>query len=95
VTQRTDPAEVLDAALRNLPEGPLLLLFSGGLDSSALLHALARSIEAQRRGLSALHVDHALHPDSPIWAEHCVRIAGALSIPIRVARVHVQRRTGL
>jgi tRNA(Ile)-lysidine synthase len=94
VTPRTDPAEILDGALRNLPDGPLLLLFSGGLDSSALLHALVHSIEARRRGLSALHVDHALHPDSALWAEHCARIADAWAVPIRVARVHVPHRSG-
>jgi len=89
------PEADLEAALGELPAGPLLLLLSGGLDSSALLHALAHSPQAGARGVSALHVDHALHPDSALWAEHCVRVAGSHGIEIRVVRVEIRDRAGL
>ena len=53
---------------------PLCVAFSGGPDSSALLHALAGMPAARARGLRALHVDHGLHPDSARWAEHGTRV---------------------
>ena len=35
-----------------------VVLLSGGLDSTVLLHALAHSPVARERGLRAVHVDH-------------------------------------
>ncbi len=46
--------------------------FSGGLDSTALLHAATRS--AAR--VLALHVHHGLQPQADAWAIHCEQIAG-------------------
>ncbi|MFC6328264.1 ATP-binding protein, partial [Alloalcanivorax gelatiniphagus] len=47
---------------RRAPPGPLWLAFSGGLDSTVLLHALARAGLGPR--LTVAQVDHGLHPDS-------------------------------
>ena len=73
----------------------LAVAFSGGLDSSVLLHLLSRCRRARELGLRALHVDHGLHPDASRWAEHCVEFAGSLALPIRVLRVAVERNGGL
>jgi tRNA(Ile)-lysidine synthase len=72
---------------------PLLVGFSGGLDSTVLLHALSRSDEARARGLRALHVHHGLHPDADAWIAHCERVCAALDVPLVVRRVQV-RPTG-
>ncbi len=63
------------------------LAFSGGLDSTVLLHALA---QLAKRGteagdipsctLEAIHVDHGLHPDSARWAAHCLQFAQQLGV---------------
>ena len=84
----------LAAALAAAPDGPLRVGFSGGLDSSALLHALAALPEARARGLAAIHVDHGLHADSAAWAEHCVALCAALQLPLTILRVHVTRDCG-
>jgi len=47
--------------------------FSGGLDSTALLHATARAVEGTR--VVALHVHHGLQPQADDWAAHCERVA--------------------
>ncbi|MBW8845663.1 MAG: tRNA lysidine(34) synthetase TilS [Burkholderiales bacterium] len=47
--------------------------FSGGLDSTALLHAVTRSAAAPR--VVALHVHHGLQPQADDWAAHCERTA--------------------
>lgn len=82
------------AALAATPSGPLCVAFSGGPDSTALLHALARLLQARARGLRALHVDHGLHGDSAVWAEHCLRFCTTLELPCEVLRVQVERGSG-
>jgi len=42
--------DLIEAALVELPPGPLLVTLSGGLDSTTLLHALAGSAAARARG---------------------------------------------
>ncbi len=52
-----------------LPEAThYVLAFSGGSDSTALLHCLAHD-PAIKQKLSAIHVNHSIHPDSALWAE--------------------------
>jgi tRNA(Ile)-lysidine synthase len=84
----------LHAALAAAPPAALCVAFSGGPDSSALLHALAQLPEARARGLRALHVDHGLHPDSAAWAAHCERFCAALDVSCEVLRVQVDGGTG-
>jgi tRNA(Ile)-lysidine synthase len=68
--------------------------FSGGPDSTALLHALAALPQARARGLRALHVDHRLHADSERWAAHCQRFCAALAVDCAVVAVQVDRASG-
>lgn len=84
----------LQDALASLPPGPLWVGYSGGMDSLALLHALAALPEARARGLAAIHVDHGLHSDSADWAQHCRLTAAALQLPLRIVRVAVARASG-
>jgi len=76
---------------RHLPSGARLSLgYSGGLDSSALLHCLAGLRERYPFDLSACHVHHGLSPHADAWAEHCLRIGRILSVPVEVHRVEVR-----
>lgn len=77
-----------------MPPGPIRVAYSGGLDSTALLHALARLPAARARGLRALHVDHALQQDSHAWAVHCRRVATELAVPLDVLEVEVALGAG-
>jgi tRNA(Ile)-lysidine synthase len=81
-------------ALAATPSVALCVAFSGGPDSTALLHALAQLPEARARGLRAMHVDHGLHADSAAWAEHCQRFCATLALPCEVLRVHVDTGNG-
>ncbi len=82
-------------ALASAPPGLLCVGFSGGPDSTALLHALALMPEARTRGLRALHVDHALHAQSAAWAEHCRQFCVTLNVPCEARRVTVDLSKGL
>jgi tRNA(Ile)-lysidine synthase len=75
-------------------QAPVVVGFSGGLDSSVLLHRLARYPAMRTHGLRALHVDHGLHPDSRQWAERAEDACAALGVVIRIVAVDVPRDRG-
>jgi tRNA(Ile)-lysidine synthase len=82
--------ERLDAAWSACGDPQLCVAFSGGRDSTALLHALA-AIRGSR-ALRALHVDHGLHPDSATWADACAALCDRLQVPLATVRVQVDAR---
>lgn len=55
--------------------------FSGGIDSSALLHALSQ-IKSIHPKLKAIHVDHNIHTTSREWLNHCKQFCQRLNIPL-------------
>jgi tRNA(Ile)-lysidine synthase len=61
---------------------------SGGRDSVALLHGLAR---LQKDGLSALHIHHGISPNADRWAMFCENYARQLGVPFACAHVVVDR----
>jgi tRNA(Ile)-lysidine synthase len=87
-------ARLRDEIRAAAPAG-LCVAFSGGRDSTALLHALAQSPEARECGLRALHVDHGLHHESSEWAAHGERFCRSLDVPLVVLRVTVGDARGL
>lgn len=62
-----------------------LVAYSGGLDSSVLLHAMAR-LCADRPWLSlmAVHVHHGLHEQADAWRWHCEKFCQQLKVPLRI-----------
>lgn len=70
-------------------DGPVCVGFSGGLDSTVLLHALANASDARTRGLSAIHVHHGVQAGADTWATHCKAVCDALGLQCEIARVHV------
>lgn len=85
----------LAVALKAQPDGKLCVAYSGGPDSTALLHALAHLPEARARDLRALHVDHGLHAESARWAAHCRAFCAALGLPCDTHVAKVDRTGGI
>jgi tRNA(Ile)-lysidine synthase len=77
--------------LDDLPGPPrrLWLAFSGGLDSTVLLHRLAA---LRAPGLRAVHVHHGLQAAADSWARHCRALCRQWQVPLTVRRVTVNRR---
>lgn len=68
--------------------------FSGGLDSTVLLHWLSTQQAKLGFELSAIHVHHGLSPNADAWAEHAQRFAQSLGITCQVARVSLSNLAG-
>ncbi|EIJ42565.1 tRNA(Ile)-lysidine synthetase [Beggiatoa alba B18LD] len=65
--------------------------YSGGLDSTVLLHALARlRPHFPDVTLRAIHIHHGLQADADSWAKHCQVTCLALKIPCTVSYAQVQ-----
>ena len=59
------------------------IAFSGGVDSTVLLHLMSELRKQYSFELTALHVAHNIQEESSIWAEHCERICDSLNVPLR------------
>ena len=70
-----------------------VVAFSGGLDSTALLHALC-ALNNGRVPVVAMHVDHGLQPGSADWARQCESVAAGLGVAYRCLAVKVQLESG-
>ena len=60
----------------------IYVAFSGGLDSTVLLHALNEATQNQTVNfkLKAIYVDHALQAESEAWSIHCKQVCNSLSV---------------
>ncbi len=76
-------------------DAPLLVGYSGGLDSTVLLHWLWRCTQAHGARLRAIHVHHGLQADADAWVRHCQQQCDALGIELAVHRVQVATTAGL
>ncbi len=66
-------ASITPALLPMLGRGRWLVGYSGGLDSTVLLHLLSRFVR-QRQGspaVLAIHIHHGLSPNAQRWQQHC------------------------
>lgn len=70
------------------------IAFSGGLDSTVLLHAMAALRPRLPAELCAVHVDHGLQPAAAEWARLCHAACDELGIPLRSFSVNAQPDAG-
>jgi len=71
------------------------IAFSGGVDSTVLLHSMQALQSRYGFDLTALHVSHNLQPQSSEWAEHCTRICQKWGIRLRQTSVTLDTHSEL
>jgi tRNA(Ile)-lysidine synthase len=74
-------------AALSLPPGQALVAVSGGPDSVALLDLLVRSRDAHGLDLVVAHVDHGIHPESPLVAEQVRALAESYDLPVHIGQL--------
>jgi tRNA(Ile)-lysidine synthetase, N-terminal domain/tRNA(Ile)-lysidine synthetase, C-terminal domain len=82
---RLDPQALCEARPPEVRNAPLWVAYSGGADSTALLHALVAAGLTPR----AVHVHHGLQPAADDWATHCAAVCRSLGVTLTVRRVVV------
>lgn len=81
------------STLRALPSARrYLVAFSGGLDSTVLLHLMAGLSDEFGGKISALHIDHGLSEHSTEWSSQCRAFCGSLGVPFVLHRVTVEQQ---
>jgi len=87
----------LSAALERLDLGggrEVVVAFSGGADSLALLALLGLVPRRLQPSIEAVHVDHGLRPDSASDARSAAALAASLGVPCRVVTMDAARGRG-
>ena len=73
------------------PAMPLVVGYSGGADSTALLLSCAQKWPGQ---VSAVHVNHGLQAAAADFEAHCRAVCEALAVPLTVQKVQAQPQPG-
>ena len=62
-----------------------LIAYSGGADSSALLHLFA-----PYKNIRVIHINHGISNDAQLWQKHCQQVCTNLSIPLLVEKAQLE-----
>ena len=68
--------------------------YSGGRDSTALLHCTLRMARPLGVQVLALHVHHGLQSAADDFERHCASTCDALSVPLHIGRVDARHDSG-
>ena len=71
-----------------------IVAFSGGMDSTVLLHAIAELAGAAGIPVLAAHADHGMHQDSAQWDADCRDVAAGLGVEYRSRKVLLNWQEG-
>lgn len=74
--------------------GRIAIAYSGGLDSSVLLHVAHAWANVHCIELFAFHIHHGLSPNADGWLSHCERESAALGVNFDARRIHISTSSG-
>ena len=88
-------AERLLQILKSFPVvNSYLVGFSGGADSTALLHALSIIHPQLATPVSAVHINHGIHPDADLWQLQCENFCHQHDIALVCLKIDLKKCTG-
>jgi len=67
---------------------------SGGADSTVLLHALSKIQKQLTIPVSAVHVNHGIHPEADQWQKFCEEFCQQQNIELKCLRVELKNNSG-
>jgi len=81
---------------KSYPDRPIVVAYSGGIDSKVLLHCLAKLKNKKIivNELSACHVNHGISSSSLSWQQAAEAFCQSISTPFKAFQVNVKEITG-
>ena len=82
----------LVSAINKYPKTPLVIAYSGGVDSQVLLHALAKLKHATKfsNPITVCHVNHGLSENASTWQNFAEQACQKLNLTLTVCQVKLQ-----
>jgi tRNA(Ile)-lysidine synthase len=81
-------------AIQKYPKIPLVIAYSGGVDSQVLLHALAKLKHAEKilNTITVCHVNHGLSKNATTWQNFAEQACQKLNLSFVAYQVNVQKK---
>lgn len=76
------------------PVNSYIVGFSGGADSTALVHALSKIHEQLKTPVSAVHINHGIHTDADQWQKQCELFCQRHGVELVCIRVELKNDSG-
>jgi tRNA(Ile)-lysidine synthase len=73
-------------------DSKIVVAYSGGVDSTVLLHALAQ--HKNDHAISALHINHDLYPEADVWQGIAEQNCRELGIALQTVKLHAKKQAG-
>ena len=73
----------------------VVIALSGGVDSVVLLDVISRISIPLKLQVSAVHVNHHLHVESPTWAQFCLNLCATRQIALKVFDIQISPESRL
>ncbi|MGL1957913.1 MAG: tRNA lysidine(34) synthetase TilS [Colwellia sp.] len=82
----------LISAINKYPEIPLIIAYSGGVDSQVLLHAFSQLKQKNRlnNALTVCHVNHGLSDNAQSWQAFAQQQCQQVNLPLNICQVKIQ-----
>lgn len=79
----------INSVLLDLPENEgYLIAYSGGADSTALLHIFSKLGKVR-----AIHINHGIQSQAQIWQDHCQATCNELNIPLIIEQANLKDKS--
>jgi len=84
----------VDECLAQVQHAVVVVGYSGGLDSSVLLHACSQSkwLEKNKLEIQAIHVNHGLNQQADQWQQHCQQICNQFGITLFSQKIKLEQQ---